>query len=493
MNSRRNVLFIIADQFRADCLGAAGNTLIQTPNLDQLAAEGVLFSHAFIQTTPCGPSRMSIFNSRYLCSTRAVDNMTPLTEPDDNLAMALRHGGYTPALIGYNDYAVDPRILPASDSRTVSLNYDNVLPGFDWVLNHTYDSSEYFDWLRKRGYPEELLNHKAIHAPALPAEGPGDHLPLHYPARYRAEDSECRFLTQVASDWIHARSKQNAGWFLSLNYIKPHPPRVCADPFHKMYDPAKMPVANRRVEELSDTQFSKRFMHEHPKLATERELRETQACYYGMISELDVSLGILFAELKRAGCWDDTLIVFSSDHGEYLGAHYLLDKMYFYDETMRVPLIVRDPSRAADATRGKILEGFAESIDIAPTILAYVDIKPPERFQGHSLLPAVHGDACALRSDIFYEDDFRTHGVLNIDPERCLLWVVRDHRFKYVQFADASMEPFLFDLKADPCEQFNLAARPEYAATVVDCCQRLLRWRMKHEDHRMERWASQYR
>ncbi len=488
----KNVLFIIADQFRADCLGAAGNPLIKTPNLDALAAAGVLFSHAFIQTTPCGPSRMSIFNSRYLCSTRAVENMTPLPDADDNLAAALRHGGYAPALIGYNDYAIDPRILPAGDPRTVSLSYDNVLPGFDWVLNHTYDSSEYFDWLRKKGYPEELLSHKAIHAPAVPPQGPGDHLPLHYPARYRVEHSECRFLTEVATDWIRARP-ETGNWFLSLNYIKPHPPRICAAPYHQMYDPAKMPAANRRAEELTDPQVSKRFMHHHPKLVSERDLRETQACYYGMISELDESLGLLFAELKRTGRWDDTLIIFSSDHGEYLGDHYLLDKMYFYDETMRVPMIVRDPSNSADATRGKQFNGFVESIDVAPTILQHLGIPAPERFQGRSLLPALRGEANALKTEIFYEDDFRSNRVPGIDPERSLLWVIRDHRFKYVQFADESMPSFLFDLKSDAGEQVNLAARPEHAATVADFCQRLLRWRMKHEDHRMERWASQYR
>jgi arylsulfatase A-like enzyme len=491
MSSQRNVLFIIADQFRADCLGAAGNPIIKTPNLDGLARDGCLFSHAFIQTTPCGPSRMSIFNSRYLCSTRVVENMTPLVDADDNLAMALRQEGYAPALVGYNDYAIDPRILPTTDPRANSLNYDNVLPGFDWVLNHTYDSSEYFSWLRKKGYPEYLLSHDAIHKHDVPAEGPGDHLPLHYPARYRAEDSEGRFLTQTALDWIHGQSQQ---WFLSLNYIKPHPPRICAAPYHRMYDPAALPPANRRAEELNDDHPHKKFMHQQPKLVSERDLRETKACYYGMISELDACLGILFDDLKRSGRWNDTLIVFTSDHGEYLGDHYLLDKAHFYDETLRVPMIVREPSPAADATRGRKISGFVESIDTAPTILEFASIAPPDRFQGRSLLPVLRGESTSLRSEIFYEDDFRDPRRLpNVDPERCLLWVVRDHDYKYVQFAEPSMRPFLFDLQNDPGEQIDVAGKPEHARTVAEYCQRLLRWRMKHEDQRMERWAAKYR
>ena len=495
MASQRNVLFILADQFRADCLGASGNPLIQTPNLDALAREGVLFTHAFVQTTPCGPSRMSIFNSRYLCSTRAVQNMTPLADPGDNLALTLRAAGYDPALIGYNDYAIDPRILPPSDPRTTSLNYDNVLPGFHWVLNHTYDSQEYFEWLRRKGYPEELLSHAAIHKPVAPAEGPGEHLPLHFPAPYRAEDSECRFLTETAIDWIAAHSRvQEQGWFLSLNYIKPHPPRVCAAPFHAMYDPATLPAANRRAEELTDPHPYMRFMHRAPQLARDDHFRETKACYYGMVTELDVCLGLLFAALKKSGCWDDTLIVFSSDHGDYLGDHYLLNKSDFYDETMRVPLIVRDPSREADATRGAQSHGFVESIDTAPAILEFLGIAAPAQFQGRSFLPAVRGAADSLKREIVHEDDFRDPAALpGIDPERCLLWVIRDHDYKLVVFGEPSMPPLLFDLNRDPGEHVNLSAHPEHAATVAHYCQRLLRWRMKNEDHRMERWASQYR
>src|SRR5262249_22251620 len=153
----------------------------------------------------------------------------------------------------------------------------NVLPGFDWVLNHTYDSSEYFEWLRKKGYPADLLYHAEIHKPEVPADGPGDHLPLHYPARYKAEHSECRFLTEVATNWI-GKQKQN-GWMLSLNSIKPHPPRICSAPYHAMYGPVRVPAANRREEELRDPHPYLQLMHHNPQLVSERDLSETRACY----------------------------------------------------------------------------------------------------------------------------------------------------------------------------------------------------------------------
>jgi arylsulfatase A-like enzyme len=492
--SPKNILYIIADQFRHDCLGAAGNPLIQTPNLDRLAAEGTLFKKCFVQTTPCGPNRMCIFTSRYLCCTRSGNNMTPLENAHLNVAMVLRQAEYAPAIIGYNDYAIDPAILPEGDPRKTGLNYDNFLPGFDVALDHEYDSPEYFASLRDRGYPEDLLNHEAIHNPDVPPEGTGDHLPLHYPAHYRAEDSEAQFLTSTAIDYIQGRG--DVPWMASVNYIKPHPPRICASPYHELYDPADMPLPNRIEEELGHPHPYLRWMHRDPRLVEERDLRETQACYYGMITELDACLGRLFDALKAAGRWDDTLIIFSSDHGEYLGDHYFTDKAHFYDETMRVPLIIRDPSPEADATRGEQLDMFCESIDAAPTMLDYAGVSIPQWMQGRSLLGLIRNQKGARPRDfIVHECDFRVQfaGVEGVDPDECLFWVIRDDDYKYVQFAMASMPPLLFEMRRDPGEHTNLAELGAYRVTVLHYCQKLLRWRMKHEDQRMEHWASQYR
>jgi arylsulfatase A-like enzyme len=157
-------------------------------------------------------------------------------------------------------------------------------------------------------------------------------------------------------------------------------------------------------------------------------------------------------------------------------------------------MIVRDPAPEADATRGKTFDGFVESIDTAPTIMQYLGVATPERFQGKSFLDVIHNKPHAhLKSAIHHEDDFRSMAPKELDPDLCVQWVVRDQHFKYVQFGQPSMPPLLFDLKSDPGEQHNLAADSKYAATVADYCQKLLRWRMKHEDHRMERWASKFR
>jgi arylsulfatase A-like enzyme len=494
MSQPLNVLFIVADQFRADCLHAAGNPVIQTPNLDALAAEGTLFTHCFVQSAPCGPSRASFLTSRYLCSHRSVDNMTPLMDAAENLAVQLRRHGYLPVLLGYNDYAIDPRLLPADDPRACGLDCANFLPGWHMPFYHEFDSPEYYAWLRARGYPESLLNREALYSPVLPPEGPGDHLPLRYPAPYRAEDSDTRFLVDKTLERI--QRMRGRGWFVNVNFLKPHPPRIAPAPYNDMYDPAEMPPPARDPRELDDPHPYYRFMRRELCLESERDWRETRAVYYGMISELDASLGRLFRRLKEAGEWDRTLIVFTSDHGEYLGDHYLLEKGHFYDAAMRVPLIIRDPSPEADATRGRQLDGFCESVDWAPTMLEFLGIPIPDRFQGQSFLPALRGGGDrALKDAIHYEYDFRNAFPAEgePDPDRRLLWVHRDQAFKYVQFASEALPPLLFDIRADPGEFTNLADRPDCASVALRCCQALLRWRMKHEDQRMEQWAAAYR
>jgi arylsulfatase A-like enzyme len=484
-----NLLFIIADQWRADSLGCAGHPVVQTPNLDRLARESTRFEQCFVQTAPCGPSRMCIYTGRYLCSHRAVHNKTPLIDAEDNLGRWLREGGHDPHLIGYNDYAVDPRTLPEDDPRTRSLNYDNVLPGFETLVYHEYDCPEYFEDLRAKGYPEWLLNHKAVHQPNVPEEGPGEHLALRYPAHYKAEDCEARFLTNKAIEHINAR--KDSGWVLNVNYIKPHPPSICSAPFNDMYDPADMPAVNRDSRELdADHPYQKRIT-ENPRLEADRDLRETQANYFGMITEVDTSLGLLFDALEAAGQWEDTVIVFSSDHGEYLGDHYLTGKGHFYDAGIHVPLIVRDPSAAADATRGESLTGFVESVDITPTILDLMGVEIPDRIQGKSLVPRVRGQASGGKAEVHFEKDFRH--VPGIDPDLSLLWMVRDDDYKYVQFAEASIPPLLYDLRDDPCELNNLSGSSDHQSVMLDYAQKLLRWRMQNEDQRMEHWASQFK
>jgi arylsulfatase A-like enzyme len=271
-----------------------------------------------------------------------------------------------------------------------------------------------------------------------------------------------------------------------------------------MYDPADMapPVRaespEREAEQhpllrfyLDSTKQSSFFQNGVGRAAqmSEAEVRKMRATYYGLMSEIDDQLGRVFDYLKETDQWDDTLIVFTCDHGEQLGDHHLLGKIGYFDESFRIPLIVRDPSAAADATRGRIVERFTETVDTMPTILDWLDAGVPRQCDGRSVLPFVHGDGAAprdWRTEVHYEYDFRDifyskpEDVLGLHMDECSLAVVQDENYKYVHFA--ALPPLFFNLATDPAQLNNLAGDPTHARNMGDYAQKMLSWRMRHAD-----------
>jgi arylsulfatase A-like enzyme len=218
-----------------------------------------------------------------------------------------------------------------------------------------------------------------------------------------------------------------------------------------------------------------------------RKLNRMSAVYFAMMSEVDDNLGRLFAHLKVEGLWDDTLIVFTSDHGEELGAHWLLGKMGYFDGSYAVPLIVRDPRMTANGTRGQSVHAFTEHVDIMPTLLDAVGADVPAQCDGRSLLPLIEqATAPNWRKEAHWEYDFRNASfdgaeqALGLTLHQCNLTVIRDERFKYVHFAN--MTPLLFDLQRDPHEFTNLATASDYAEVALAYTQKLISWRLTHED-----------
>jgi arylsulfatase A-like enzyme len=222
-------------------------------------------------------------------------------------------------------------------------------------------------------------------------------------------------------------------------------------------------------------------------------VRQMRATYFGMMTHIDDCLGEVFAYLDATGQWDNTLIVFTSDHGEQLGDHYLLGKIGYHDESFRIPLIIRDPD--ATSTRGKIEDAFTESVDILPTLVTWVGGKVPNAADGQSLLPLLRGDRPAdWRGALHYEFDFRevpnssAEKSLGLTMDECSLCVLQDDAHKYVHFA--ALPPLLFDLRTDPHQFRNLAADPEYASVVRDYAQRMLSWRLRHADRTLTHYRA---
>lgn len=475
-----NVLYITVDQWRGDCLSAVGHPVVRTPNLDRLASQGVLFRRHYAQAAPCGPSRASLHTGTYLMNHRCVLNGTPLDARFTNLALEARAIGYDPVLFGYTDASPDPRELAPDDPRLRT--YEGVLPGFRAVLDLPEHLRPWGEWLRERGYdvPDDV---RAMYEPV--SDEPGA------PVAYRAEHSEAAFLTGEVLRYVDEQG--GAPWFVHAAYIRPHPPFVAPEPFNTMFDPASVPLPVRRPTYEEEGAV-------HPLLASavlipglrgpddEAGLRQLRATYYGMMAEVDAQVGRLIDGLAVRGAWDDTLVVLTSDHGEQLGDHWLTEKLGWFDQSYHVPLIVRDPRPAADATRGSVVtDRFTENVDVMPTILEWVGAGVPVQCDGSSLLGLLAGEeASGWRTAAHWEWDFRdptgrlTQEMFGIGVDDCAIAVLRDERGKYVHFS--GMPPLFYDLEEDPDELVDRAGDPGYAGTVLEYAQRLLSLRMRHAE-----------
>ena len=483
-----NVLFITVDQFRGDCLSAMGHPLVKTPSLDRLAGEGVLFTNHWAQATPCGPSRACLYTGTYLHQNRSVLNGTPLDARFANVALEARAAGWDPVLFGYTDSSIDPRTVEDDDDRLRT--YEGVLPGFRAVLDFPFEPlTPWIGWLADRGYPipddpQEIFRGDQ----AFP--GADSHESSWAPPIYSAEHSETAFLTNELLEWLDTQNDEP--WFVHASYLRPHTPYPVVAPFHDLYDPADVPLPTRastREVEGASHPFAELALSVIGAPADEAKMRQIRATYYGMIAELDHHLGRVFDWLDESGRAADTLVVLTSDHGDQLGDHWLMEKLGYWDASYHVPLIVRDPRVPIDRRGGRVA-AFTEHVDVMPTMLDWMGIDIPSQCDGRSLLPFLAGTDVAepadWRQQAHWQWDFRspsTHAAedaLGLTMEQCSLDVIRDHRWKYVHFA--GMAPLLFDLRNDPGQLCNLADDVTYASVVAEYAGKLLSWRMRHGD-----------
>jgi arylsulfatase A-like enzyme len=487
MASPPNVLFITADQWRGDCLSALSHPVVRTPYLDALAADGVLFRRHFANAAPCGPSRASLHTGMYLQNHRSGTNGTPLDARHTNWAKEAAAHGYDPVLFGYTDTSQDPRGLEASDPWLKS--YEGPLPGIRPVCLMIGTPTPWTDWLKAQGFevPSDIR-----YAYGYRAAGPDyeDGAPCPKPLKYPAEVDDTAFLANQVIDYINDAT----GPFVAhLSLLRPHPPFVAPEPYNAMYDPASVPGFMRRATPSDEAA-------QHPWLAqqltrrsfratdNEKRLRRLKAVYYGLMSRVDAEIGRLIRFLKETGRWNSTVIIFTSDHGEQMGDHWLLGKCGYFDGSYHIPLIVRDPRPQADSTRGKVISSFTENVDIMPTLLEAIGAEIPLQCDGMSLAPFLDGTRSlgAWRDEAHWEFDFRDPGddsaerELGLTMHQCTMNIIRGERYKYVHFTN--LPPLFFDLDADPGEFVNLAGETSYAPLVLEYAQKLLSWRMNHDE-----------
>ncbi len=502
---KKNVLFIVVDQWRADfvphIMRAGGREpFLATPNLDRICREGVTFRNHVTTAVPCGPARASLLTGLYLMNHRAAQNCIPLDARHTNLALALRDIGYDPALVGYTTSTPDPRVTSPNDPSYLVLG--DVMPGFRPVGTFEPNMEAYFGWIAQQGFdlPKRREN---IWLPEGEDSVPGA---TDRPSRIPKEYSDTAFFTDRALTYLKGRGGKP--FFLHLGYYRPHPPFVAPAPYHQMFAPASMPKPVRAPtwqEEAAQHPLLDFYLRKTAQASffegaqgqahdlSESEIMQMRATYCGLIREVDDQIGRIFDWLDETGQWDDTLIIFTSDHAEQLGDHYLLGKVGYFDESFRIPLVIRDPSRRELA--GAIEDNFTESVDVMPTVLEWLGGEVPRACDGRSLLPLLQGEKPSdWRTELHYEYDFRdifysqAESTIGVPMDHASLCVVQDAAFKYVHFA--ALPPLLFDLKLDPHQFRNVARDPGYRDAVLLYAQKALTWRMQHAERTLTHYRS---
>lgn len=483
MSDVKNILFIMADQLRWDYLSCYGHEHLHTPNIDRLAAKGVRFDRAYVQSPVCGPSRASFYTGRTVFSHGATWNRVPLPAGELTLGDYLRPHGLRTAVVGKT------HMFPDRDGfDRVGLDPESELgrelgqPGFEPferddglhptpLLRRRGGTLAYNDWLREQGYEGE----NPWNDYANSAQGDDGELLSGWaietnnrPARVKEEHSETAYMTMRAKEFIAQAG--DTPWLCHLSFIKPHWPYMAPAPYHDMYGPETFkPMLRDAAERTDPNPVYKAFM--------EMEVSETFSkdgardrmlpAYMGLIKQIDDHLGRLFAWLEETGKDKETMIVFTSDHGDYLGDHWMGEKELFHECSVRVPLIIYDPRAEADATRGTVSEKLVEAIDLIPTFLEATGAPAaPHRLEGRSLKPLLHGeDPADWRDAAFSEIDYGFYAAretLGVEMDEARGYMLRTKRWKYVHFRN--FPPQLFDLENDPEELCDLGRNPDYEA-----------------------------
>jgi arylsulfatase len=415
---RPNILLLFTDQQRADTLHAAGNPIIKTPNLDRLAGEGVLFESAYTPSPVCVPARCSLIYGQYPHHTGCTDN--PDVMPDDRPSMMdlLAEAGYRTHGVGKMHFRPDPHALRGLQTR------ERQEEGVGSVAE-----DEYLTFLRDHGFGhvhDPMGQRSEMYYIPQPAQ-----MPAHLHATHWVGDRSLAFLRD---------RDRSEPFFLFSSFIHPHPPFSPPTPWNKLYRGPLMPLPTIPHQAEALHTYTNRHQNRYKFRDNGLDynlLRTMRAYYYACISFIDYQVGRIVAELEEQGILDDTLILFASDHGEFLGDYGCFGKRSMLDAAARVPLIARWPERFAQGGRCAVPTSL---VDVMPTALQAAGVAPgAARLDGLDLADVAANPA---QERTVYSQFQR---------EALGLYMAVDRRHKYVYSAPDRRE-FLFDRVQDPDE-----------------------------------------
>ncbi len=457
-----NVVLLMSDQHRRDAMGAAGSSVAQTPNLDRLAREGVRFTNAYCANPVCTPARASLLTGLYTHNHGAWNNATPWPRQHPTIAHFLSRAGYQTALIGKMHFV---------DAQT---------HGFDYHL-------DFNDWFQQLG-PKIRLYANELEFPnsgsGLPQiddlwrdtgdpwkadREPDGRLGPVAVGRVSRIPGEDQFETFVARESVRflRQHGREAPFFLVASFLKPHDPFMPTQRFADRFPPSSMHLSatwgkvhlgaapaevRRSIERNRPT----------PELSDPEQARRRMAFYFASLAEMDDALGKVLAALDELDMTRDTIVVYTSDHGEMLGDHGLWQKFQFYEPSCGIPLLVRAPGLAP---AGQTCAMPVSHVRVAATLCELCEAPQPSGLDGDSFARQIRQPAEAPPATIFAEYALRTPAAK---------YMIREGAYKYTFRAHDAEE--LFDLAADPIEMRNLALEPSAKNKARQMKEKLFAW-----------------
>ena len=465
-SSRPNILWICSDQQRFDTLGCYGNPYVCTPNIDRLAKEGVVFENAYCQNPVCSPSRASFLTGRYPHNTGCRQNGQPIHGFERTISKILHEHGYTCGLAGKY------HIMPAAPYRfkQSEVRIDDGYDVFFWSHGHApkHPANQYQQWLKEKGveYKTSDVSYCKWIEEGMPEE-------------YH-QTSWC---VERAISYIDYCRQFDMPWMFSINFFDPHcpfdPPKEYLDRYLQNIN--ELPLPNYKEGELKNKPRYQTALHSNceqdknknikalnPSALTENDHRYIKAAYYAMIDLIDVQVGRLVEFLKNIDEYDNTLIIYMSDHGEMLGDHGIYYKsMCLYEGAVHVPLIFHYPKRL----QPRRYKSNIELLDVTPTILEAVGIPREVQMQGVSLWnQMVNGDD--ITDEDVYTEYYNSLVSTFGQPNKNYNTMVRSGDYK-ISLCHGTSEGELYDLRKDPNEQVNLFYNPNYSDVKIDMLIRL--------------------
>ena len=503
MAKRPNILLITSDQQHFDTLGSI-NPKVKTPNLDRLAREGTHFTRAYCNSPVCSPSRSTVITGMYRSWHGCWNLGTKLPESVPTVGDVFQQHGYATSLIGkahFQPLASRPGIeslecQPILRDLDFWRGFHGPWYGFEHIeigrmhADESHVGQHYAIWMEEKGFTEwrdyfrqwppsdeEVLRR---HHWDLPQE-------LHYTT----------WTAERTCEAIERNAAAGSPFFTWASFHDPHPPYLVPSPWDTLYDPADMEPGSLMPGELerlpphfaktqqsapdfsayAETRYPNHGFHSH--LVSPDDLRRNMAVYYGMVSFMDQQIGRILETLDALGVADNTLVVFTTDHGHYLGQHGLIAKGAFhYEDLLRLPFLVRFPGQVPANRTSDALQSL---VDLAPTFLTAAGIEIPGIMQGVDQLPVWRGQAAAARDEVIVE--FRHQ------PTLLQLRTYIDRRYKMTVYRDRAYGE-MFDLEADPNELENLWDDPAQTALKLNLLHKFENAEMRREPMPLPRIAE---